>query len=76
MATRILVFAGSVRRDSLNKTLARLAAKHCAELGAEATFIDLADYPMPLYDGDRKPAMARRKTLSAYKHSSPNSTVC
>lgn len=52
MSTRILVFAGSARRDSLNKTLARLAAEHCHELGAEASFIDLAEYPMPLYDGD------------------------
>lgn len=74
MATRILVFAGSVRRDSLNKTLARLAAKHCAELGAEATFIDLADYPMPLYDGDREagdgpPENAfRLQTLIAEQH--------
>jgi NAD(P)H-dependent FMN reductase len=52
MTTRILVFAGSVRRASLNKTLARLAAAHCRALGADATYIDLADYPMPLYDGD------------------------
>jgi NAD(P)H-dependent FMN reductase len=52
MTARILVFAGSIRRDSYNKTLANLAAAHCRELGAEASFIDLADYPMPLYDGD------------------------
>lgn len=52
MSTRILVFAGSARRDSLNKSLARLTALHCREHGAEASFIDLADYPMPLYDGD------------------------
>ncbi len=52
MSARILVFAGSARRDSYNKTLARLAAAHCRELGAETTCIDLADYPMPLYDGD------------------------
>lgn len=52
MTARILVLAGSARRGSLNKTLARLAARHCQTLGAEARFIDLADYPMPLYDGD------------------------
>lgn len=52
MSTRILVFAGSARRDSLNKTLARLAAQRCNELNAETTFIDLAEFPMPLYDGD------------------------
>ena len=50
--TRILIFAGSARRDSLNKKLAQAAAAEAQELGAEATFIDLADFPMPLYDGD------------------------
>jgi chromate reductase len=49
---RILVFAGSARRDSFNKKLAVTAAARVRELGGEATFIDLADYSMPLYDGD------------------------
>ncbi len=50
--SRILAFAGSARRDSLNKKLARAAAEAARKAGAEATFIDLADYPLPLYDGD------------------------
>ena len=49
---RILCFAGSARRDSLNKKLAAVAAAHATRLGAEATVVDLADYPMPIYDGD------------------------
>ena len=49
---RILAFAGSARRDSLNKKLARVAAKAAADAGAEATFVDLDDYPMPVYHGD------------------------
>lgn len=52
MTARILVFAGSARKDSLNKKLARVAADALGAAGAGATFIDLADYPMPLYDGD------------------------
>lgn len=52
MTVRILVFAGSARAGSLNKKLARVAAEAVQAVGAEATFIDLADYPMPLYDGD------------------------
>jgi NAD(P)H-dependent FMN reductase len=52
MTARLLVFAGSARRGSFNKALARLAAEHCRRLGAETDFIDLADFPMPLYDGD------------------------
>jgi NAD(P)H-dependent FMN reductase len=53
---RILVFAGSARRDSLNKKLARVAADCAREAGAEATFVDLDDYPLPLYHGDLEAA--------------------
>ena len=51
-APKILAFAGSARRDSLNKKLARVAADAARAAGAEVTFIDLDDYPMPLYHGD------------------------
>jgi NAD(P)H-dependent FMN reductase len=54
--TRILVFAGSARRDSLNKKLARAAAQSAREAGASATFVDLDDYPIPLYHGDLEAA--------------------
>lgn len=49
---RILVFAGSARENSFNKRLARLAAERVEHVGGQATFIDLRDYPLPLYDGD------------------------
>jgi len=49
---RILVFAGSARRDSLNKKLARAGAEAVRAAGGEATFVDLDDYPIPLYHGD------------------------
>jgi NAD(P)H-dependent FMN reductase len=49
---RILAFAGSARRDSLNKRLARVAADAARKAGAEVTFVDLDDYPMPVYHGD------------------------
>ena len=49
---RLLFFAGSTREASYNKKLARLG-QHIAEAnGIEAVFVDLRDYPMPLYDGD------------------------
>ena len=62
---RILVFAGSAREASLNKKLARAAAKVVNEQGGEATYIDLRDYPMPIYEGDLEeregmPEAARR----------------
>ncbi|MGB7541055.1 MAG: NAD(P)H-dependent oxidoreductase [Burkholderiales bacterium] len=52
MTPRILVFAGSARRDSLNKRLARVAARTATEAGGSVTLIDFDDYPMPLYHGD------------------------
>jgi NAD(P)H-dependent FMN reductase len=55
-APRILVFAGSARRESLNKKLARAAAKFIMVPGVEVTFIDLDDYPMPVYHGDLEAA--------------------
>ncbi len=49
---KILVFAGSIRTGSLNARLAALAAKQLALASADVTHISLADYPMPIYDGD------------------------
>ena len=53
---KILAFAGSARRDSLNKKLIRVAAKSAERAGADVTLIDLRDFPMPLYDGDLEDA--------------------
>lgn len=52
MTVRILVFAGSARRESLNKRLARAGAAALQAAGAEVSLIDLADFEMPLYHGD------------------------
>lgn len=52
MTSTIVAFAGSARRGSLNKRLARRAAVAADSCGAEGIFVDLADYPLPLYDGD------------------------
>ena len=49
---KLLFFAGSAREGSHNKKLARLAAQIAEANGIAATFADLGDYPMPLYDGD------------------------
>ncbi|MEX1033383.1 MAG: NAD(P)H-dependent oxidoreductase [Cellvibrionaceae bacterium] len=52
MNGKILFLAGSARKESMNKKLARHAYSLALEKGADASFIDLADYPMPIYDGD------------------------
>ena len=53
---KILVFSGSIRTGSFNGRLAALAAKELALLAADVTRISLADYPLPLYDGDAESA--------------------
>ena len=55
-APKILVLAGSVRTGSFNARLAALAAKELALAEADVTLISLADFPMPLYDGDLEAA--------------------
>lgn len=52
MSVNVLVFAGSLRRDSYNKKLAAVAAKAVEATSAKATLIDLRDWSMPIYDGD------------------------
>jgi chromate reductase, NAD(P)H dehydrogenase (quinone) len=51
-ALKILVIPGSLRSGSLNAKLAAAAAHEFALAGAEVTRISLADFPLPIYDGD------------------------
>ncbi|MBS4168774.1 NAD(P)H-dependent oxidoreductase [Parachlamydia sp. AcF125] len=50
--TNILTFSGSTRTDSVNKKLVKEAGNLAKQLGANVTFIDLKDYPIPFYDED------------------------
>lgn len=49
---KVLVFAGSTRRDSFHRKLAAQAARQLRNNGVDVTEIDLRNFPMPLYDGD------------------------
>jgi len=49
---KILVIPGSLRSGSHNAKLAVVAAAEFARAGADVTRISLADYPLPIYDGD------------------------
>src|SRR6201996_8367202 len=51
-ALKILVIPGSLRTGSLNARLAAVAAHEIAQAGAEVTRISLADFLLPIYDGD------------------------
>jgi NAD(P)H-dependent FMN reductase len=51
-ALKILVIPGSLRSGSLNARLAAVAAHELAQAGVDVTRISLADFPLPIYDGD------------------------
>jgi chromate reductase len=51
-ALKILVIPGSLRTGSLNAKLAAVAAHELAVAGVDVTRISLADFPLPIYDGD------------------------
>lgn len=51
-AVKILIIPGSLRTGSLNVRLAGVIAREFAKADADVTRISLADYPLPIYDGD------------------------
>ena len=52
MTKKILMFAGSARKESFNKKLIVAVAGLAKIQGVEVTVIDLKDFPLPIYDGD------------------------
>jgi len=56
MSVRVLIFAGSARKGSFNRMLARAAAEAVSAAGGEATLLELGEHPLPLYDGDLEAA--------------------
>jgi chromate reductase, NAD(P)H dehydrogenase (quinone) len=51
-APKILIIPGSLRSGSHNAKLAMVAADAFVRADAEVTRISLADFPLPIYDGD------------------------
>jgi chromate reductase, NAD(P)H dehydrogenase (quinone) len=49
---RILAFAGSIRKESYNRRLVKLAADALKTAGADVTLVDLTEYPLPLMNED------------------------
>ncbi len=49
---RLLAFAGSTRKDSYNKKLVQIAAAAARGAGADVEFLDLKNFPLPLFDED------------------------
>lgn|SRR5262245_11177100 len=49
---RVLVFSASLREDSLNTKLARMAAAHASRQGVTVDYADMHEFDAPSYDGD------------------------
>ena len=49
---KILAFSGSTRKGSFNQKLLAIAVSGAQETGADVTLINLADFPMPLFNQD------------------------
>lgn len=49
---KVLAFAGSLRKHAYSKRVVKAAMKGAIDAGADVTFVDLRDYPMPIYDQD------------------------
>jgi NAD(P)H-dependent FMN reductase len=64
---KILAFAGSARTNSFNKKIAILAAEGAKEAGAEVTYLDLRDLPMPLFDEDLEAASGLPANVLQFK---------
>jgi NAD(P)H-dependent FMN reductase len=67
MPARILAFAGSSRKESFNRKLLAIAAKGAEDAGAEVTLVDLADYPMPLFNQDLESEEGMPEHARAFK---------
>ncbi len=49
---KILAFAGSSRIASFNKKLVKFAAEQVKKAGGEVRYVDLLDYPLPIFNED------------------------
>jgi len=49
---KVLAFAGSTRKESLNRILLQHATELVKVAGGKVNLLDLEDYPLPLYNGD------------------------
>jgi chromate reductase, NAD(P)H dehydrogenase (quinone) len=66
-SAKILAFAGSAREGSFNKMLVKIAVEGAKTAGADVTYVDLRDLPMPLYDQDLEAKEGLPKNVLKFK---------
>jgi chromate reductase len=64
---KILAFAGSGRKDSVNKKIVAIAAKGAQEAGAEVTIVNLEDFDMPIFNEDLEALQGMPVEAQAFK---------
>ncbi|GAB4545828.1 MAG: NAD(P)H-dependent oxidoreductase [Phycisphaerales bacterium] len=52
MSVKLVAISGSLRKDSLNTQLLKVAAKAAEDAGASVTHVDLKSLNLPIYDQD------------------------
>jgi NAD(P)H-dependent FMN reductase len=65
---KILAFAGSTRINSYNKKLVQIAADGAKKVGADVTYVDLRDLPMPLFDEDLEAEQGLHPNAKTFKN--------
>jgi chromate reductase len=64
---KVLAFSGSLRAESFNQKLVKIAAEGAREAGAQVTVISLKDFPMPLFDQDIEDASGKPEKAKELK---------
>lgn len=64
---KILAFAGSGRKDSVNKKVIAVAVKGAREAGASVTVVNLEDFDMPIFNEDLEAEQGMPEGAQAFK---------
>jgi len=63
----VLAFAGSTRKGSFNQAILNIAVQGAKDAGAHVTVVNLADYPMPLFNQDEEDEQGIHENAQAFK---------
>jgi NAD(P)H-dependent FMN reductase len=64
---RIVALAGSLRKDSYNKKLVQIGVRAARDAGADVTYVDLRDVPLPVFDEDLEKAQGMPEAAKQLK---------